>query len=79
MQQNLTEVTLIYYHDESLKLQHEVHSFFTNKYGRVVIPKEFKIGISIIAVCEGKVKILNKIGDRILPMNEVAEHVTDFL
>jgi uncharacterized protein (TIGR02922 family) len=57
-------VTIIFYSDISLELMHEVHTFPKNKSGRVVIPQSFKVDKSIIAVCDGEVNILNKIGDR---------------
>jgi len=72
MKPNSTQVTIIYYHDESLELHHEVKFFPKNQNGRIVIPEEFKKGKSIIAVCEGDVKIINKMGDRIFPMMSVA-------
>lgn len=65
-------VTVIYYNDTSLELLHEVKTFTKSEEGRVVIPKAFKEGKSIVAVCEGKVEILNKVGDRILPNYDVA-------
>jgi uncharacterized protein (TIGR02922 family) len=68
MKPNSSQVTVIYYHDESLELQHEVTFFPINQNGRIVIPEVFKKGKSIIAVCEGQVKIINKMGDRILPL-----------
>ncbi len=61
----LRTVTVIYYSDVSLELLHEVHNFQQNAQGRVILPPEFKTGKSIIAVCEGKIEILNKLGDRI--------------
>ena len=57
-------VTIIYYSDLSLELMHEVHTFSQSKSGRVVIPESFKVDKSIIAVCDGEVTILNKVGDR---------------
>lgn len=57
-------VTIIYYSDLSLELLHEVHTFPQSKTGRVVIPESFKVDKSIIAVCDGEVSILNKVGDR---------------
>lgn len=72
MQQNLTQVTVIYYQNESLELLHEVKTFPKNQQGRVVIPEVFKEGKSIIAVCQGEIKILNKVGDRILSVDQVA-------
>lgn len=65
-------VTVIYYSDTSLELLHEVQTFTQNAQGRVVIPRDFKAGKSIIAVCKGKIEVLNKVGDRILPNYDVA-------
>ena len=65
-------VTIIYYSDLSLELLSETHNFTVSPTGRVVIPDSFKNGKSIVAVCAGKIEILNKIGERILPMDDVA-------
>lgn len=65
------KVTIIYYHDDGLELHHKVQIFDQNDEGRVIIPKAFKDGKSIIAVCDGEVEILNKIGDRILSVNYI--------
>lgn len=66
------KVTIIYYSDEGLELHHKVKIFEQNEDGRVVIPPVFKEGKSIIAVCDGEVEILNKIGDRILSVEYIA-------
>lgn len=58
-------VTIIYYSDISLELMHEVHTFPKSISGRVVIPASFKVDKSIIAVCDGEINILNKVGDRV--------------
>ncbi len=58
-------VTIVYYSDISLELMHEVHTFPQSKTGRVVIPDNFKVDKSIIAVCDGEITILNKVGDRV--------------
>lgn len=71
-EQLLRQVTIIYYENASLELMHQVVSFPQNKQGRVIIPEIFKADRSIIAVCDGDVTILNKMGDRILP---VADYV----
>ena len=63
------KVTIIYYQNDGLELHHKVHIFEQNEDGRVIIPQAFKNGKSIIAVCEGEVEILNKVGDRILSVN----------
>lgn len=65
METTIRKVTIIYYRDVSLELMHETVCFPQNNNGRVIISEEFKQGKSIIAVCEGEVNILNKIGDRV--------------
>jgi uncharacterized protein (TIGR02922 family) len=65
-------VTVIYYSESSLELLHEIRDFYKAQNGRVVIPESFKRGKSIVAVCDGEVNILNKIGDRILSMDDIA-------
>lgn len=65
------KVTIIYYCDEGLELHHKVKTFDKNDEGRVIIPQAFKEGKSIIAVCDGEIDILNKVGDRILSVNYV--------
>ncbi|MFT5298418.1 MAG: hypothetical protein ACI9YH_004466 [Colwellia sp.] len=65
-------VTVIYYRDTSLELLHKIQSFLQCPKGRVVIPETFRRGKSIIAVCEGEINIMNKIGDRILGVDQVA-------
>lgn len=60
-------ITIIYYCDTSLELKHCVCNVKRSESGRVVIPDEFKVGKSIVAVCNGEVDIMNKIGERILP------------
>ena len=66
------KVTIIYYSDGGLELHHKVETFTQNDDGRVVIPPVFKEGKSIIAVCDGEIEILNKVGDRILSVNYIA-------
>jgi len=63
-------VTIIYYCDNSLELMHHVGVFPQNATGRVIISDEFKDEKSIIAVCEGEITILNKMGDRIHLIND---------
>jgi len=65
----LTTVTVIYYHEDSLVLQHQVQQCHKNGAGRVIISPEFKEEKSIIAVCLGEITIINKIGDRILSVD----------
>ncbi|WP_019026052.1 TIGR02922 family protein [Colwellia piezophila] len=71
-EQDLSQVTIIYYHEQSLELLHLVGYFPKKQNGRVILSDTFKKGKSIIAVCEGEINIMNKIGDRILPMSKIA-------
>lgn len=65
-------VTVIYYLEGSLELKHDICMFDNNANGRVVIPDDFKKDKSIIAVCDGEIEILNKVGERILSVDYVA-------
>ena len=62
-------VTIIYYQNDGLELHHSVQVCEQNKDGRVIIPQAFKADKSIIAVCDGEIVILNKVGDRILSVD----------
>ena len=64
------EVTIIYYCDSSLELKHEVLTLTQNSAGRVIISDNFKKNKSIVAVCDGEINILNKIGDRIISVTK---------
>ena len=65
-------VTIIYYTEGSLELKHDVKTFEENVNGRVIIPNDFKVDKSIIAVCDGEIEILNKVGERILSVEYVS-------
>ncbi|AOW75941.1 TIGR02922 family protein [Colwellia sp. PAMC 20917] len=67
---NLRTVTIIYYIEDSLELMHFVGQFAENASGRVIIPEKFKEDKSIVAVCDGEITILNKVGDRIHLIND---------
>tara|TARA_R110001592_G_scaffold248402_10_gene510758 strand:- start:3308 stop:3526 length:219 start_codon:yes stop_codon:yes gene_type:complete len=67
---NLRTVTIIYYIEDSLELMHFVGQFTENASGRVIIPEKFKEDKSIVAVCDGEITILNKVGDRIHLIND---------
>jgi len=49
---------------------HFIGEFPQNSSGRVIIPETFKEDKSIIAVCDGEITILNKVGDRIHLIND---------
>ncbi|XPF93805.1 TIGR02922 family protein [Colwellia sp. RE-S-Sl-9] len=66
------KVTVIYYTEGSLELKHDVKTFEENMNGRVIIPNNFKENKSIIAVCDGEIEILNKVGERILSVKYTA-------
>ena len=68
---NYKTVTIIFYGESSLEIQYQVSQFELSNEGRVIIPDSFKAGKSIIAVCDGAINILNKLGDRIIPMNNI--------
>ncbi|MBA6252794.1 MULTISPECIES: TIGR02922 family protein [unclassified Colwellia] len=67
---NLRTVTIIYYNEDSLELMHFIGQFAENASGRVIIPEKFKEDKSIVAVCDGEITILNKVGDRIHLIND---------
>lgn len=59
-------VSIIYYNGNSLELKCEVICLPVGQSGRVIIPSEYKKDKSVIAVCDGEIKILNQLGDRTL-------------
>jgi len=61
------EVTILYYEIDSLVLKHRVILIEYDGDGRVIIPKKLKENYSIIAVMDGDVKILNTLGQRVIP------------
>jgi uncharacterized protein (TIGR02922 family) len=67
---NIRTVTIIYYNEDSLELMHFIGQFAENASGRVIIPEKFKEDKSIVAVCDGEITILNKVGDRIHLIND---------
>jgi uncharacterized protein (TIGR02922 family) len=65
-------VTIIYYCDSALELKHQVCTFDKSESGRVLIPEDLKKDKTIVAVCNGDVEIINKLGERILPTENIA-------
>ncbi len=59
-------VSIFYYCEDSVELGVYIGECPVALSGRVVIARSFKKGKTIIAVCEGEVKVLNKLGDRAL-------------
>lgn len=65
-------VTVMYYDNHSLELQHQVREFPVNNQGLLDIPQSFKEDKSIIAICEGVIDVLNTVGDRAFPTQAIA-------
>jgi len=63
---DLTTVTIIYYNENCIELQHQIKHYPESASGRVIIDADFKVGKSIVAVCLGEITILNKVGDRVI-------------
>ena len=61
---NQSLVTILYYDENSAELKSYTGKFTRLGGRRVLIDESFKKSRSIIAVCEGRVKVLNKLGDR---------------
>ena len=59
-------VTVLFYDDmEPMKLDSQVFTGLQlSSQNRVILPDDFRPGKTIIAVLEGEVKILNRLGDR---------------
>jgi len=62
-------VTLLYFRDDDLRLQSDTVELPVADSGRAIIPADYRAGKQIIGVLEGQCKILNRIGDRILPIS----------
>ncbi|WP_371186726.1 DUF2375 family protein [Thalassotalea maritima] len=50
---NLQDVTIIYIDGETMELEHTYGAFPVVDNGRVMLNDEFKLGKSIVAVCQG--------------------------
>ena len=71
-QTRVLKITVFYYEDNGISLEHQTIMAQLSDGGRAIIPQEFKRGRSIVLVCEGDVKVLNKLGDR---LNDSLEHI----
>jgi uncharacterized protein (TIGR02922 family) len=60
-------VTVLYYEAPAGLIMHNevLSGLIVSDTGRVMIPKEFRHGKSIIAVLEGECTILNSLGERV--------------
>lgn len=73
MSETLTITVLFYDNEFLLELKSElIQNCSMADSGRVVIPEAFKEGKLIVAVLEGAVRVLNKLGDRALPVPYIA-------
>ena len=74
LSENQKWVTILFYEtDNPLKLQSYQSFLPVAVSGRVVIPKAFKERRSVIAVLEGKCKVLNALGDRVQTFEDVQQ------
>jgi uncharacterized protein (TIGR02922 family) len=64
-QSPLNVITVIYFQNDSLELQHQTLTTEHDQKGRAILSASFKKNKSIVAVCKGNVELLNKIGDRV--------------
>lgn len=67
-------VTILFYTESDLRLCDEVMALEASSSGRVIIPSEFKRGKQIVAVLEGECKLLNRLGERVLPFSSDTDH-----
>lgn len=68
------DITILFYDDEfllALKSENILGCKISDS-GRVIIPENAKEGKLIVAVLEGSVRVLNSLGDRALPAQQVA-------
>lgn len=67
-------VTVLYYTESDLRLCDETLTLEVSPNGRVIIPDGFKSGKQIIAVLEGECRLLNRLGERVLPFSSESVH-----
>ena len=60
------KITVIYCCDNELELFKETMDINDNSYDGIVIPKDFRSGKTIVAVCEGEINILNSIDNKLV-------------
>lgn len=66
MSEGKRTVTVIYCCDHDLALYNQTQSFCLNEYGDMIIPRDFRRGKTIVAVCEGEIDIINSVGDKLV-------------
>jgi uncharacterized protein (TIGR02922 family) len=60
------KVTVIFCCDNDLSLYRKTKIFNLDEYGKMIIPNHFKVGKTIVAMCDGEVDIINTIGDKLI-------------
>ncbi len=60
------KVTVIYCSDYDLSLYRKTKTFKLDAYGKLIIPSQFTVGKTIVAMCDGEVDIINTIGDKLV-------------
>lgn len=65
------QVTVLFFTEDDLRLRDESLALEVGHGGRAIIPPEYKAGKQIIAVLAGECHLLNRIGDRVLPLSTV--------
>ncbi len=60
------KITVIFSCDNDLSLYRKTKIFNLDAYGELIIPSQFKIGKTIVAMCDGEVDIINTIGDKLI-------------
>lgn len=63
---NQRKVTVIYSCDDDLSLYRKTQTFKLDYQGEMVIPQDFKVGKTIVALCAGDVDVINSVGDRLV-------------
>ncbi|MBW8190089.1 TIGR02922 family protein [Neiella marina] len=66
------KVTVLYFSDADLRLRDEILELHVGDGGRAIIPLSYKEGKQIIAVLAGECHLLNRIGDRVLPLSSAS-------
>jgi hypothetical protein len=64
--------TVIYYHDTSLELKFDHLQTNEHHDERIKLDHQYRLGKSIIAICDGHVKFINRFGDRVLSDIKIA-------
>lgn len=66
------KVTVLFFSDADLRLRDEILELEVGDGGRAIIPLSYKEGKQIIAVLAGECHLLNRIGDRVLPLSSAS-------